>query len=121
MKPLIPNIYSRIPEDLPGEMVECLLKRDHISIERIISKGHITTPGQWYDQAWDEWVMVLQGRATLQYENDKHSITLTAGDYWLIPAHARHRVAWTQPDIATLWLVIHLNKPTESIFGTLPA
>jgi cupin 2 domain-containing protein len=121
MEPVTTNIYTHIPEQLPEEMFECLLKSEHVNIERIISKGHITTQGHWYDQAWDEWVLLLQGKATLLYENDNRLITLIAGDYLLIPAHTRHRVIWTQPDPVTLWLAVHLHNPKEILFGNLPA
>ncbi|MDD5577726.1 MAG: cupin domain-containing protein [Methylobacter sp.] len=121
MEPVIANIYTHIPEQLPEEMFECLLKSDQVIIERIISKGHITARGHWYDQEWDEWILVLQGKATLMYENDNRLITLVPGDYVLIPAHTRHRVVWTQPDLATLWLAVLLHKPKESLNGNLSA
>ncbi len=102
------NIFNNIPDQLPIELFEDIFKRDNIRIERIISKGHITPAGQWYDQDWDEWVMLLQGQATLLYEQDGQCFHLIAGDYLLIPAHTRHRVEWTPPDVNTLWLAVHL-------------
>ena len=66
MNPIKPsvsnNIFSEIPEQLPEEIVECLLKKENIVIERIISNGHVTSTGQWYDQTEDEWVILLQGQ-----------------------------------------------------------
>ena len=109
MKPPFPNnIFAQIPEQLPEELFECILKQDNIVIERIVSNGHISPVGQWYDQAKDEWVILLQGKATLLFEKDNNLISLTPGDYLLIPAHTRHRVEWTQPDFNTVWLAIHL-------------
>jgi len=32
---------------------------------------------------------------------------LRPGDWVAIPAHARHRVAWTDPDQPTVWLALH--------------
>lgn len=107
MKPDSANIFAAIPEQIPDELFECILKRDKVCIERIISKGHVTPIGQWYDQGWDEWVILLQGQARLLYEQD-HSIHLSAGDYLLIPAHTKHRVEWTPADINTVWLAVHL-------------
>ena len=75
-------------------------------MERIISQGHITPAGQWYDQDGDEWVMLLQGEAIILYENHQRFHLMT-GDYLLIPAHTRHRVEWTLPDFHTLWLAVH--------------
>ncbi|WP_020563430.1 cupin domain-containing protein [Methylosarcina fibrata] len=103
------NIFTDIPNRLSEEFFDILLKRDHVHIERIISRGHKTPEGQWYDQAWDEWVLLLQGEAVLQYEQPMSMITLTAGDHLLIPAHTRHRVEWTPPDRETFWLAVHLH------------
>jgi len=100
------NIFANIPDKLPDELFTTLLKCDNVHIERIVSKGHTTPPEQWYDQAWDEWVMVLEGQAILVYEQSEQ--ILTAGDYVLIPAHTKHRVEWTTPDSHTVWLAVHL-------------
>ena len=106
--PFSKNIFAQIPERFPEELFECILKQDNIVIERIVSNGHISPVGQWYDQTRDEWVILLQGKATLLFEKDNNLISLTPGDYLLIPAHTRHRVEWTQPDFNTVWLAIHL-------------
>ncbi len=34
-----------------------------LKIERIISQGQASPPEFWYDQAWNEWVIVLKGGA----------------------------------------------------------
>lgn len=106
--PVLNNIFAEIPEQLPSEMFECILKKDSIVIERIVSKGHATPSKQWYDQIGDEWVMLIQGQATLLFEKDNTMVRLSPGDYLLIPAHARHRVEWTLPDVNTIWLAVHL-------------
>ncbi|MEQ1739659.1 MAG: cupin domain-containing protein [Methyloglobulus sp.] len=111
MKPTKNNIFKNIPAIIPEELFENLLVRENLKIERIISHGHNTTAGEWYDQAWDEWVILLQGEAILGYE-DGNQVNLTAGDYVLISAHNRHRVEWTQPDANTIWLAIHF-VPSE--------
>jgi len=108
VKPTSTNVFTGIPEQLPEELFECILKQENIVIERIVSKGHITPVGQWYDQYRDEWVILLQGQATLLFEETQKLIRLAPGDYLLIPAHIRHRVEWTLPDFNTIWLAIHL-------------
>jgi cupin 2 domain-containing protein len=100
------NIFDNIPDHLPEELFTCLHKHDKVHIERIVSKGHSTPAGQWYDQEQDEWVLVLEGQAVLAYQHEK--LTLTAGDTVFIPAHTKHRVEWTAPDINTIWLAVHL-------------
>ncbi len=106
--PMNANIFDNIPAQLPEELFECLLKRDGLHIERIVSQGHVTPVGQWYDQEGDEWVLLLQGQAVIVYQQNLHSIHLMPGDYLLIPAHTRHRVEWTQPNADTIWLAVHL-------------
>ena len=101
------SIFADIPEQLPDELCQTLLTKPNIRIERIVSKGHSSAKDFWYDQAQDEWVMVLQGRARLSFI-DTASVELNAGDYLLIPAHCRHRVDWSAPDVETIWLAIHI-------------
>jgi cupin 2 domain-containing protein len=105
------NIFQNIPALLPDELFETLYKHDAVHIERIVSKGHATATDDWYDQAWDEWVLVLQGEAVLAYENQT-SVNLKAGDYVLIPAHTKHKVAWTAAEIETIWLAVHIGTAT---------
>lgn len=75
-----------------------------VRVERIMSFGQ--EKGEWYDQAWDEWVMVVRGEAALEWANG--SVTeLEAGDYLLIEARKRHRVLRTSFDC--VWLALHLG------------
>ena len=102
------NIFD-LPSSLPDqELFEALVLDNNILIERIISTGQTTPPGQWYDQDRDEWVILLQGEATLAYA-DSSQIKLTAGDYLLIPAHKKHRVEYTSSDPPCIWLAVHAN------------
>ena len=100
------TIFANIANQSAEEQFTTLLQQPKIRIERIVSQGHVTPLGQWYDQPQDEWVIVLQGQAVLAYEQSEQ--TLKAGDYVFIPAHTKHRVAWTTPDTNTIWLAIHL-------------
>lgn len=109
MNPVNTNIFKNIPDQLPEEWVECIFKHNNMYIERIVSKGHMTPAGQWYDQDSDEWVILLQGEAIILYEKDNQTFHLTTGDYLLIPAHTKHRVEWTPPDLNTIWLAVHLH------------
>ena len=109
MNSIVSHIFADIPEHQPEELFECILTQDGIAIERIVSKGHVTPAGQWYDQTSDEWVILPQGQATLLFEQNQQFVTLNPGDYLLIPAHTRHRVEWTLPDFNTVWLAIQLK------------
>jgi cupin 2 domain-containing protein len=75
-------------------------------MERIVSQGHTSPPGFWYDQASTEWVILLQGAARLKFE-DSSELELRPGDFIEIPKHRRHRVEWTDVQQQTIWLAIH--------------
>jgi cupin 2 domain-containing protein len=99
------NLYE-IPDKLPpGEFLEVLLETPDIRVERILSRGDVTPPGEWYDQEEDEWVLLLLGEAFLEYASGE-TVTLASGDWILIEAHTRHRVAWTSSDPPCLWLTV---------------
>ena len=107
MKVNISSIFADIPKQLPEELCQTLLSKASIRIERIVSKGHSSAKDFWYDQAQDEWVLLLQGQARLNFF-DGHAIDLATGDYLLIPAHCKHQVAWTEQSTETVWLAIHI-------------
>lgn len=101
------NLFADIPSALPEEVIETLLLAEGVRVERIVSDGHATPPGQWYDQKNHEWVLVLRGQAGLLFEGEKEARLLGPGDYVFIPAHQRHRVEWTDPAGKTIWLALH--------------
>lgn len=88
-----------------GERIVELTRGQSVRIERIVSLGQASPPGFWYDQEEGEWVMVVEGAARLEVEG-RGEIVLGAGDWIDLPAHTRHRVAWTQPDAVTVWLAV---------------
>lgn len=100
------NVFTDLPADLPEELIETLAHGPGVRIERIVSRGHHSPEGFWYDQDQDEWVVVLRGAARLEFEGDR-PVELVAGSYVLIPAHRRHRVAWADPHQTTVWLAVH--------------
>ena len=101
------NLFEGIPRELPEELVEELVRTPGARVERIVSRGHRTSEGEWYDQAWDEWVVVLSGRARLRIEGEPGDVPLGPGDSLLLPARVRHRVEWTDPATDTVWLAVH--------------
>lgn len=100
------NILADLP-DSTDEIFETLLEKPGVKIERIISSGQATPAGEWYDQAGDEWVVLLSGSATLMIEGETSPRRLAAGDYLLLPAGCRHRVEWTDPEVKSVWLAVH--------------
>jgi len=106
---MAPNIFDEIPAELPDELATVLVNASGVRIERIVSRGHASPDDFWYDQDENEFVIVLKGRARLRYDNDGDAQELGTGDWADIPAHTRHRVAWTAPDEDTVWLAVFYN------------
>lgn len=106
----IQNLFDDIPASLPKELTRIIVENSNACIERIVSEGQATTEGEWYDQAWDEWVILLSGSAGLLFRGDSASQILNPGDYVMIPAGCKHRVEWTDPDQKTVWLAVHFGK-----------
>lgn len=100
------NLFAAIPALLEEESFETLAAGNGTRVERIVSRGHTSPATGWYDQAQAEWVVVLRGGAVVEFE-DGASVRLEEGDYLDIPAHRRHRVAWTDPARETIWLAVH--------------
>src|SRR4051812_32642784 len=103
-----PNIFSKLPATLPQELIQVLLTTPNIRIERIISRGHVSPEGFWYDQPASEWVLLVHGAARLRVEGEE-LFEMRPGSFVNIPAHKRHRVEWTDPAQATIWLAIHYS------------
>ncbi|MBC9175912.1 cupin domain-containing protein [Pseudoroseomonas ludipueritiae] len=107
--PIFGHLASNGPRPAPGE--ECfhdlLTAAGGARVERILSLGAASPPGFWYEQDWDEFVLVLSGAAVLAFQDGREH-RLEAGDYAILPAFCRHRVAWTDPARETLWLAVHM-------------
>lgn len=103
----IKNIFSVIQKQAPEEILETIIQAHQCKIERIISRGHATTVGEWYNQDKNEWVLVLKGNARLLFEGDDELVVMKTGDYINIPAHRKHRVEWTDPTEETIWLAVY--------------
>ena len=102
------NLFTDLPAALPEELFTTLLQTPGIRIERIVSQGHKSAEGFWYDQDQAEWVLVLKGAARLEFED--RLLEMRPGDFVNIPAHKKHRVAWTTPDEPTIWLAVHYGE-----------
>jgi cupin 2 domain-containing protein len=106
------NLLASLPTRLGAEQTIELVANENLRIARIVSTGQASAPGFWYDQAWTEWVLLVAGSAGLLFEDEAEPRLLRPGDYLLIPAHRRHRVAWTDPEQATVWLAVHYSGVT---------
>lgn len=114
--PHIQNLYANIPATLEEEFFLTLAQSGSTRIERIVSEGQATPPGEWYDQSWDEWVLLLAGEALLLFEEPATTLALKPGDHIMIPAGTRHRVERTDSTQKTIWLAVHCDA-TGAIYS----
>jgi len=102
----VKNLFTELPAGVAGEDALTLLENRHAKISRIVSYSYSNPDGFWYDQADDEWVIVLRGSAALEFA-DGEIVELAAGDYLTIERQVRHRVARTSAE--TIWLAVHVK------------
>lgn len=107
----IDNIFKlspNLPSIANGEQTDVLASTDSVLLERIVSAGHQTPEGYWYEQERSEWVILLQGNATLLFDHAEGSlIDLKAGDYLYIEPFRKHRVIYTSTLPPCIWVAVH--------------
>ena len=96
------NIFDFPEFPLSEEITTVLAENSNIRIERIISTGQIS---EWYDQSETEFVVLLQGEAAVEFENDK-TVSMSKGDTFLIKPHERHKVSYTSSEPPCIWLCV---------------
>ena len=96
------NLFADATPPKLGERFETLHQDGKVVIERIVSSSH---PDQLeYRQTQDEWVVLLQGEATLMV--DGALVHLLAGSYLFIAAGTPHTVQHASH--GALWLAVHV-------------
>ncbi len=95
------NIYDYTTPKT-GEDFTTLLEHKNIKINRIVSSADVK-PVE-YIQDEDEWVVMIEGKATLLLEDEEK--ILQKGDTLFIPAKTSHKVLKTEA--GTVWLTVHI-------------
>ncbi len=98
------NLHADAAPPPRGERFDVLLSHKGLVIERIVSTSKITS--QQYVQEQDEWVVLLQGSATLDVAGQH--VALRDGDYVFLPARTPHTVLSVSD--GAMWLAIHLHS-----------
>lgn len=96
---------DRAPER--GEAFEVVARLGEVTIEQITSSD-LPDPAP-YDQDHDEWVLLLEGGATVEVEGEE--IALVPGQWLVLAAHTRHSVL--RCDRGTVWLAVHAPSRPE--------
>lgn len=99
------NIFSNSVINSKEEIFNTIFLGKNINIEQIISSGQTSPETGWYDQQQNEWIILLEGEAKIEF--DDHKIKhLQKGDYLLIPAHCKHKVTYTSALPKCIWLAV---------------
>lgn len=102
------NIFNNLPPfPQEEEIFDVITQNKNIKIERIVSTGQSSPDNFWYKQEQNEFVLLISGNAELEFEN--HTVTLTKGDYLLIPSGVKHRVKSTDDSNHTIWLAVFFD------------
>jgi cupin 2 domain-containing protein len=104
----VANLYEDAAAPATGERFETLLAHRNLVVERILSSSR-TVPAE-FRQDQDEWVLLVQGTATL--EVDGRTLPLKAGDHVFLPAGTPHTVR--QVSEGAVWLAVHLHPDPGS-------
>ena len=113
-RPAPGHILAGLAPTDDGERFDALLETPGLRLERIVSPpGHAMPEGDWLEGERDEWVLVLQGRGALVFEDAPGQVVLNPGDHLQLPARRRHRVAWTDAQQPTVWLALHYGPEDD--------
>ena len=102
----VKNIFTDVASAPDAEQFLALFENTSVKIERILSHAHSSPADFWYDQAEDEWVIVLRGSAALEFTGGE-IVDLREGDYVAIERHVKHRIAHTSAQ--TVWLAVRVK------------
>lgn len=109
------NLFENVPEATDGgkadEVIDMIARTDDLVVERIVStNGYASRADDWYDQAESEFCTVLRGAARLLFQDEGgergHVVDMQPGAWVVIPAHVKHKIEWTCPDVPTVWVAV---------------
>ena len=98
------NIFEEIIVDKSEEKFFEIFKNEKIKIEKIVSNGQTSPKNFWYEQEENEFVLVLEGFAIVEFED--FEVELKKGDCLNIKAKQKHRVKFTSLHESTIWFAV---------------
>ena len=105
MLPEIKNLYPENPHSGVEGFYDIISGKAFI-LEHIKSFGEVSEEGFWFDQRRKEWVALIQGQATLEFEEG--ILELVSGDAIIIEPHQKHRIVKISVD--AVWIALHFEK-----------
>ncbi len=98
------NIFEQIIVDKSEEKFFEIFKNEKIKIEKIVSNGQTSPENFWYEQEENEFVLLLEGFAIVEFED--FEMELKKGDCLNIKAMQKHRVKFTSLNEPTIWFAV---------------
>jgi len=98
------NIFDLEGWNRQMELFTPLFEQPAFRFERILTAGQTSPASGWYDQDENEMVILLQGNATIEFDDDVKS-ELKAGDMLIIEKFRKHKVSYTSSEPPCIWLV----------------
>ena len=98
------NIFEQIIVDKSEEKFFEIFKNEKIKIEKIVSNGQCSPDNFWYEQEENEFVLLLEGFAIVEFED--FEMELKKGDCLNIKAMQKHRVKFTSQTEPTIWFAV---------------
>ncbi len=98
------NVFEELPVNKNEELFFEIFKNEKIKIEKIVSNGQTSPDNFWYEQKENEFVLVLEGFAIIEFED--FEIELKKGDCLNIKAMQKHRVKFTSLNETTVWFAV---------------
>ncbi len=97
----VSNIFEGQKPPDGHELFETLYEKEGIRIEKIVSNS--ASYEEWFDQEQHEFVLLIEGEAVLEFENEK-CVHLKSGDWIVIEPHQKHKVKETSEN--ALWVCV---------------
>lgn len=98
------NIYEKVQIDKTEETFFEIFKNDKIKVEKIVSNGQSSPLNFWYEQKENEYILLLEGFAILEFED--FEVELKKGDCLNINSMQKHRVKFTSQEEPTIWFAV---------------
>lgn len=98
------NIFEEIIIDKNEEKFIEIFRNETIKVEKIVSNGQKSPDNFWYEQEGNEFILLLEGFAILEFEN--REVELKKGDCLNIEAMEKHRVKFTSLNEPTIWFAV---------------
>lgn len=90
---------------MKNELHITVYESDVLKIQTIKSFGFKSAEGEWFDQNEEEVVLIIRGRAVLQF--DDKNVSLEKGDKYIIKRHEKHRILYTSKNCE--WYCVYIK------------